>query len=266
MSLTIVERCLTIVEVLAGHRQGMGLGEIAEKAGIPKSATHRMLTALCDLGYAVQLNNRDYRLTLRLPGLGLGFLSDTGIMQECQPTLDALAQEVGELVRLSVVENEGLIWLGKAQGARGGLLVDPVMGRRVVLHATATGKIWLSSLSTEDALRIVFRDGFGSPGEHGPNVVQTVEALLAELSRTAERGYGVAQQEAEPGISAVAVGIRDARGARIVATLSVAGPSARLKPTRLAEIAPLLHRSARQLEGMENLPGFRALPPDAASF
>ena len=60
-----------------------------------------------------------------------------------------LTPEVEELVRMTVVDHDRLVWVAKAQGARGSLVVDPVMGRDVALHATANGKIWLASLSSE---------------------------------------------------------------------------------------------------------------------
>lgn len=253
MSSSIIDRCFGIVEVLSHHKKGLPLGDIAERADMPKSAAHRMLTALSDAGYVVQLGNRDYKLTLRLPAIGLRFMSNSNILESCQPVLDALAEDVGELVRMALVEGEQMLWIAKAQGARSGLMVDPVMGQPVALHATATGKVWLASLTREAALRIVFRDGFGTPAEHGPKVVQTVDALLAELDRTAERGYGVADQEAEPGISAIAVGIRNAAGKRLLGTLSVAGPSVRLTDARQREVLPKLQRAALELSGFDLL-------------
>lgn len=253
MSSSIIDRCFAIVETLAESREGQSLGSIADRTGMPKSAAHRMLAALAASGYAVQLPNRDYKLTLKLPGLGLRYLSSSDLLTECQPVLDGLAQEIGELVRLALVEQDKLVWIGKAQGARSGLLVDPVMGRQVVLHATATGKVWLSSLSAENALRIAFQQGFGNAGVDGPNVKTTVEELQAELSATRSRGYGLAQEEAEPGISAIAVPIHSGNGATVVGTLSVAGPSARLTEARLLECLPQLRRSASQLTGLDVL-------------
>ena len=254
MSSSIIDRCFAIVETLAESREGLSLGTIADRTGMPKSAVHRMLAALAATGYAVQLPNRDYKLTLKLPGLGLRYLSNTDLLKQCQPVLDALALEVGELVRLALVEAETLVWIGKAQGALTGLLVDPVMGHQVVLHATATGKVWLASLSNEEALRIVFQHGFASAGMHGPNVKSTVEDLQADLSETRSRGYGLVQEEAEPGISAIAVPVHGGdAGETVVATISVAGPSARLTEARLLECLPQLRRAASQLTGLDAL-------------
>ncbi|MBB4304579.1 DNA-binding IclR family transcriptional regulator [Rhodobium orientis] len=257
MSSSSLERCFTILEILADHRLGLSLGETASRAQIPKSAAHRLLNSLCSTGYVVQLPSRDYRLTLKMPVLGFRFLSNTGILDECQHVLDRLAGEIGDLVRLSMVNDDTLVWVAKAQGAKSSLVIDPVMGHEVALHATATGKVWLASLSTEQALRYVLRDGFGTPQQHGPNVIQTIENLQAELAKTKERGYGLALEEADPGIVAIAVGIPSAKSDdTIVATVSIAGPTSRLSEEVLVRHLPKLRAAADQLRGIDVLMEF----------
>lgn len=257
MPSTNIERCFSIIETLSHHRLGLSLGDIAIGADIPKSAAHRMLSSLCSAGYVTQLPSREYRLTLKLPGLGFQFLSNTKIINECQFVLDGLASRVGELVRLSLVDGETLVWVAKAQGAKSSLVIDPVMGHRVALHATATGKVWLASLSTEDAVRYVLRDGFGSPETHGPNVIQTIESLQADLKKVRRQGYGLALEEADPGISAIAVGIlNNSEPNSVVATLSIAGPSSRLSKQKLIDFLPDIQSSADQLRGIDVLMKF----------
>jgi DNA-binding IclR family transcriptional regulator len=252
-----IDRCFQVLEILCDSGRGLSLGDIAQQADIPKSATHRMLGSLCDAGYVVQLPSKDYRLSLSLPALGFRFLSNTNWLDECQRVLDELAAEVGELVRMCLVSNGNLIWIAKAQGAKNSLLVDPVMGQKVALHATATGKIWLSSLSTEMALRHVLRDGFGTPDDHGPKVVQSVEALQEDLKLTKERGYGLALEEADPGIVAIAVGLRGSLDEEaFIGTLSIAGPHSRLSKEQLIGSLPKLNDASTRLRGIDTLLSF----------
>ncbi len=248
-STSILERCLAILEILAEAPEGLPLGEISAQTGMPKSATHRMLSALAESGYVRQSDSRDYRLTMKLATLGFRHLGQTGLIEHCQKVLDVLADEVEELVRMTIVDGDRLVWVAKAQGARGSLVMDPVMGHDVVLHATATGKVWLASLSTEQALKVVLRDGFGTPQEHGPNVIQSVEALLEELKETRERRYGLAWEEADPGIGAVAVGIPATpdEDSPLIGTVSVAGPVFRLSREQLIDFVPRLEAASREL-------------------
>jgi IclR family transcriptional regulator, acetate operon repressor len=257
MPSTNINRCFQILEILCDHGKGMSLGDIAYATDIPKSATHRMLSSLCDAGYVAQLPSKGYRLTLSLPALGMRFLSNTDLLNECQLVLNEFAAEIGELVRMCLVDNGNLIWIAKAQGARSGLLVDPVAGHKVALHATATGKVWLASLSTEEALRHVLRDGFGTTDDHGPAVIQTVEALQEDLKLTDERGYGLAIEEADPGIVAIAVGLRSSsENGEHVGTLSIAGPHSRLSEEQLVSLLPKLKVVAARLRGIDALRKF----------
>ena len=203
------QRCLDVLEALAEHSEGLPLTALADALGVPKSATHRLLALLVHRGYACQDESSGrYRLTLRLTGIGFRFLAGTSLSEVCQPVLDRLAARTGELARMAVVDQNGLTWVAKAQGARSGLRYDPDMGRDVVLHATATGKAWLSTLPPDDALSLVQARGFSVPDRFGPRVVRTLAALKRELDLTRERGFGVAEEEGEPGTAAIAAVIR----------------------------------------------------------
>ena len=251
-STSIVDRCLSLLELLTEAPGGMPLSKISQRSGLPKSAAHRMLASLVEAGFVRQADNRDYQLTMKLTTLGFRFLANTELVDQCQVVLDRLALEVGELVRMAIVDGDNLVWMARAQGARSGLVVDPVMGRHVVTHATATGKVWLASLPQETALRIVLRDGFGTPEQHGPNVIQSIEALIDDLARTRELGYALALEEADPGIVAIAVGIRASADVDepIAGTVSIAGPVFRLSEERLLSYLDLLKATAKELSGI----------------
>jgi DNA-binding IclR family transcriptional regulator len=248
-STSLLDRCLQILEVLAEAPQGMALGAISARTGMAKSATHRMLAALIDSGFVRQNRSRDYRLTMKMTTLGFRFLGQTGLIEHCQAVLDRLADELEELVRMTVVDGDCLVWVTKAQGARRSVVVDPVMGHDVALHATSAGKVWLASLPTEQAVKYVLRDGFGTPQKHGPNVIQSVESLLKELKDTRTQGYGLVWEEAEPGIGAVAVGIPVSmnESSPLIGTVSVAGPVFRLSQERLKAFVPNLQAASQEL-------------------
>jgi DNA-binding IclR family transcriptional regulator len=121
----------------------------------------------------------------------------------------------------------------------------------VPLFATASGKAWLATLPTEQAMQIVMKNGgLKDADRYGPNVVRTVEALLRELKATARRGYGLALSEAEFGVTAVAAAIRAAESGAALGTVSIAGPSARVTEKRAHDLAPLVLRSAAELSDL----------------
>jgi IclR family acetate operon transcriptional repressor len=246
------ERCLDIIELLADGASNMPLGEIAEKLGLPKSGAHRLLATLVDLGWAEQ--NPDtgfYRLTMRLAILGQRFYVATGIPDICQPLLDRLAARSHEFARLAIVDGGSLTWLAHAQGATGGLLYQPSLATNTVpLHVTASGKAWLASLPRELAVQHVLKTGFKEVGKFGPNAINSIDQLMLELDATAARGFGIAMNEAEPGVTAVACAIRADGVGGTLGTVSIAGPSVRLTDSRIEELGPLVMHSASELASL----------------
>jgi IclR family transcriptional regulator, acetate operon repressor len=114
-----------------------------------------------------------------------------------------------------------------------------------VLHATANGKAFLATLDDAAALRLARDGGLGSrrPTAH---TLADGAALLDDLAKVRARGYGMAEQEAELGVTAVAVAIHGADGSA-VGTVSVAGPSLRLPAKRIRELVTALNETTGAL-------------------
>jgi len=258
MNQSAAKRVLLVLEFLAGRPDGAGLTDICESLSLPKSIGHRLLSLLVEAGFVAQHDQTGYYgLTLKLTMLGLRHYVRTGLDDLAQPILDRLAAQTGELARLAIVEGERLVWVAKAQGARSGLRYDPDVdhdtGHDVVLHATATGKAWLSTLPEAEAMRIVAATGLRTPPRFGPNVALSLEAFRQMLSATRLAGFGEAVEEGEPGTAAVAVAVIDASSiglARSVGTLSLAGPSFRFGAERRRQLASVLTGAAKELGGI----------------
>lgn len=245
-----VDRCLSLIEALAEAPSNVSLGALAGQLDLPKSATHRLLQSLAQRGYVEQdATSQDYALSLKVALLGFRFLDSHQLPDVAQSALDRLARDAGEYCRIALVDGEGLAWVARAQGATQGLRYDPPMGRDVVLHATATGKAWLATLPEQEALRIACARGFDTSPGFGARAVKTVDELRRHLDETRKRGYAIAIEEGETGTVAIAAAFRAYEGddAPAAGTVSIAGPQVRLTEARIAELAPLLDRTAREL-------------------
>lgn len=254
----LFDRGLAIMEMLASSGEGIALTEISEKLRIPRSATHRLLNTLCETGYARQEQERGtYVLTSKLQVLAFTHLSADGLIDSAQPVLNQLAAEVGELVRLSVVDEDTLTWVARAQGARSGLRYDPDMGMAAKLSCSATGYAWMATMDNEQALALVGRQGFGSTQEYGPYAPQSVDALLPRIESARALGYALAIQTFADWMSAIAVPLLHPVSRKVIGVVSVAGPVFRLGEERLHQIAPSLIAAVAQIQQL--IPGSAAL-------
>ncbi|MDK1389823.1 IclR family transcriptional regulator [Sinorhizobium sp. 8-89] len=243
---SLLENCFSVIELLAEEGRSMRLSEIADKLGLQRSGTHRILSTLCGLSWVEQDERTElYRLTLKLPAVGFRFLHASQITDVCRPTVDRLAREIHELVRLGVVASGRLTTIASAQGARGSLVCQLRVFPTLPAHVTASGKAWLATLPDDVALKVVLDSGFRNRRDFGPNAVGSVDALLSELKKTRRQGFGFAREEAEPGVSSIAAVVRV--GDESVAALAVVAPSFRLGEERVTAIAEKVKRAAAEI-------------------
>ncbi|HRJ48030.1 MAG TPA: helix-turn-helix domain-containing protein, partial [Opitutaceae bacterium] len=67
MSIAVLDKAFSILEVLARTGRHLTLAELAEESRLPKPTVHRILRSLRDLGYVAQSDERGaYRLAERL--------------------------------------------------------------------------------------------------------------------------------------------------------------------------------------------------------
>lgn len=248
---SVLEKSLSLIELLVDHPTGLPVSAIASATDQPLSGVHRTLQELARLGYVRQLQAQgNYALTIKLPAMGLGFLGRAGITDVAQPVLDALAASSGELIRLSVIDGDRLIWVAVAQGATRGLRYDPGQEQGVVVHlaSSAGGKAWLSSMDDAEALARVGAQGLLRAAEgQGPNAPRSLALLLEQLAEARARGYAVAVDSYIAGMAAMAVPVRYHGDGPVLGCLSIAGPAVRMTAERMAELAPRLQAAAAEL-------------------
>ena len=246
---SLLERCFQLIELLAEEPRSFRLGVISERLDLQKGAVHRLLTALCNMGWVEQEPETGfYRLTLRLAIMGQRVLLATRIPDLTRPILQKLADESQELVRMAIVEGERLSWVAFVQGRRTGLIYQPEMIGKVPLPVTANGKAWLSTLPPEEAIRIAREEGFPQSGRFGPRAIRSIEAFIPALDETRARGWGMSYEEAEQGIAAIAAPIRPSGpDTPAVATCSVAGPLMRFSAEDIVRNASLVMEAANEI-------------------
>ena len=200
-----MEKALAILEYLAARPDGAPLVSIATDLNQIRSGCHRTLNELIRYGYVRSMQRGDYALTTKLASMGMSFLSKSGIIDIAQPIMNRLARETEELVRLAILDGDRLTLVAKAQGAKVGLLYDPDMGIDLRLSCSAAGHAWLATLTDQQVIEAVTRQGLGEPVNFGPNAPTTIKALLKMLGEHRKRGYSLISEVYAPGMSSMAV-------------------------------------------------------------
>jgi IclR family acetate operon transcriptional repressor len=254
----VLERTLSILELLSKYGEGLELAAISDQLNIPRSGTHRLLSDLVKCGYVRQTREHgDYMLTTKLVSMGLSFLSNSGIVDIAQPLLNQLAEISGELARMSVVDGERLTWVARAQGARQGLRYDPDMGSDAKLSCSSSGWAWLSTMADDAAMACLARQGLGQPKDFGPNAPTSLQAALKQIKATRKRGYSVTVDTYSLGLSALSAPVV-LTGQSAMGVLTIAGPTVRFTEDRMHTLAPELLSVAGQLAAASSASPFFA--------
>jgi IclR family transcriptional regulator, acetate operon repressor len=245
-SLVTVSRTMAIFELLAGQIRGMTLSDIARHLNVNKSIALRILSTLEQANYLFRsIGTQRYLLTYKVSRIGLNVLVANRFMEQVQPRLRALADASGELVLLAEVGANGPQWILAARGDAGRRLqVDPMI--RSILHSTATGKAWLSTLSDRE---VELRVGRKLPPATA-NTVRTLAALKRQLAKIRAQGYSVSDQENEEGIKAISVPIRTNPAEAPVGFVSITAPVSRNTPRDFDRFRRLLLAAAANLGDM----------------
>jgi len=214
-----VERALDLLEVLAADGP-LGLTEAAAGAGLAEGTAHRLLRTLLDRGYVRQDGDRRYAPGTRLLGLGDG--ARGAVAAASRPYLARLVQLSGETANLAVLEGDHVVYVAQVPSAHR-LRLFAEVGRHVPAHSTAVGKVLLGGLDVEATTALLRRTGLA---RRTPRTFTSVAEVLAAVRTAATAGYAVDDEEEETGVRCHAVPVLD--GDRVVAALSVSGPSTRV--------------------------------------
>ncbi|MEV0149264.1 MULTISPECIES: IclR family transcriptional regulator [unclassified Nonomuraea] len=232
-----IDRALDVLETLAEHGGAAGLSEIAAKTGLPYGTIHRLLRTLLARGYVRQESDRRYALGAGL--VRLGGVAEGMVGEWARPHLARMVELSGETANLAVLEGDFVVYVAQVPSPRR-LRMFAEVGRRVLPHSTAVGKVLLAGRGAEEAVTLLERTGMP---RRTPNTITETAAMLAELDRVRAAGYALDLGEEELGVHCLAVPVSD--GERVVAAMSVSGPAERIDAVDREQLAEGLRTIAR---------------------
>ena len=236
-------RVLQLLELVARMDRPATVQEITELSGLPKATAYRICATLENDGYLrKELGGRGLVAGPRLLALAQSLIGGASLSTARHAILSAAARRIGETCNLSIPKDGEMVYLDRVESEWPLRLQLPI-GTRVPLHCTASGKLFLSTLSP-GARAPVLRSLKLEP--RAPNTIIDAASLDTALEEIRKTQVGTDDQEFLEGMVAVAVPVTDA-GGRFFAALAVHAPLMRMTIEQARSHVPVLREAAAQI-------------------
>ena len=236
-------RALSILNVIADEDRGLTMTDIAQRAGLPLSTTHRLLTTLQHERY-VRFDNEQSQWMMGVQAfiIGNAFVHSRDIIATSRPFMTALMEKSGETVNLAVADQGECIYLAQIE-CRQMMRVQAKPGSRVPMHSSAVGKALLSAMPDEKARKFLAMREL----ERGTDkTVVNLKALCTEIDGVRANEFGFDDQEHCVGLRCVASVIYDEFG-EPMAAVSLSGPLARIGDDRFPILGSMVKETAHAI-------------------
>jgi IclR family KDG regulon transcriptional repressor len=239
----VIDHVFQILDLLAESKCELGATELAQRLQLHKSTVHRLLVTLEQHRF-LQKNpdNAKYRLGWRLFELGTMAVSRVDLHSMARPHLEVLVKQTGETAHLGVVAGGELISIASVETDRS-LRLPGTVGRRSPLYCSSQGKSILA-FSPETVAAEMIR-GIQFKG-YTRNTITTAARLKLELERVRKCGYALDNEEFEDDLRCIGAPVFNHEG-RVVAAMSIAGPSYRVGGREIPRFAAAVVSAAREL-------------------
>lgn len=238
---TVASRVLAILAAFDADHRAQTLGEVARRAGLSLTTTHRLVGELTQWGALVRAPGGEYSIGSRLSALGLLSPDEGDIRRAATPFVDELHAATHATIQLAVRAGCQVLYLIRHSGP-GSVAVRNEAGSKLPLYATGVGKVLLAHAPQDVASAVL-----ANLRRITPYTVTQPGRLARQLQQVRVDGFATTVEEMSLGACSVAVPIVD-RAHRVRAALGVVVPD--LGRERARYVDALTHAAcgiARQL-------------------
>lgn len=238
-----LRHAMSVLECFSVDKPEIGVTEIAQRTGLQKSTVHAILTTFQSMGYiGKNPDTSRYFLGNRLLHFSYIINCRIGLREQFLPYLNKIAEATHEVCYFGVLDHQEVLYLESAYPP-GQSHLRNILGERAPLYCTGLGKAMMANLPEDEreALLALPMTAYTDYTVVNPAV------LRQELSEVRANGYAADNMEHEFGIRCVAVPVFGSSG-RVIAAVSVSGPSLRFDPQTIIDHAALITRTLQPLQ------------------
>jgi DNA-binding IclR family transcriptional regulator len=196
-----VKKAFAILSAISSSREGMGVSDLAKKLKMAKSTVHGMTSALEELGAVLRDPlTKKYKLGFTLLEIGRSAYSQIDLRTSARPVTEELMAKTKTSVFLGI-RNWGQVTIIDIVESRQELNITAPVGSTIPLFAGAVGKVFMATMSEDQAAKMVYTKGLPRFTE---NSIVDPELYYRELKRVREKGYAIDDEEYIMGVRAVA--------------------------------------------------------------
>lgn len=235
-----VERALDVLLCFT-QETDLSMTDISSRVGLHKSTVHRLLASLESKGFVMRDPvTEKYKLGYRIWELSANMTQSDDPAAVLLPEMERLRDQLGETVSLYIRDGIERIRIQAVQSNQAIRRVAPV-GVRLPLYVGASSKVLLA-FADPQVIDMVWND---------PSWVKTIdqEQFKQQLEQIRRQGYATSFEEREAGAAAISAPIFN-RGSKLIAALSVSGPSNRWTLKQMNRHAPLIVAAAERMGKM----------------
>lgn len=238
-----VAKALAILNYLADQGDYLSLSQISSALDYSLSTTYRIIATL-KLERFVEQDpvSKKYGIGLRLFEMGLSNNYYQLLAKKAGPVLERIAEETGESSNLAVLIDGRIVYIAQRHSLQM-MKTFVQLGKRSPVHCTGVGKVLISELPQKEIEQIVRKHGLE---QYTSRTITSLDKLLDELEKVREQKYAIDQEEREEGVVCIAAPIYSSKQ-KIIAAISISGPTSRISETKLAGIIELLKYNAQNL-------------------
>jgi len=239
----VLNKSLSILEILLKQGSAMNMTEISEKLELYPSTIHRILDTLKHWGYVEQNpHTQKYQLGLKVLELGMAKLHQMDLVREATPCLKELVDQCNETVHLGVLEEGEVLYLAKEESSQT-IRMCSYAGKRAPLHCTALGKVLLAYLTEEQRKKILSEKELLRFTE---KTITDKKELERELNKIKKQDFALDREENEKDVRCIAAPIKNYQG-KVIAAISISGPVYRMDINKQNHLQEVLIRISKKV-------------------